>query len=150
MRARQIAMVLCIATVSLIFAEGTARAEDGAAQLQLQSRLHRAEGMRIVGIVHTSLGIATTVVAGGFLVSGIVAEANNDPEQPTMGGFASFLASGIWFAGSVVALAVGIPLWVVGARRRARLTEGVARLPMPSFAADPARSTYGFGLTWAF
>jgi len=151
MNTRRIALTLVIMTLTLVFTEGSARAETGTAlQQDVQFQLRRANGLRINGIVHSSLGMATFATGMGFIIAGIVEDANYDPEAPTMGGFFSYMAGGIILTASAVLLAVGIPLWVVGARRRARLMGSLARMPVVSVAADPARSTYGLSLAWAF
>ncbi len=89
-------------------------------------------GLKISGIVLT--------ITGALLVAtGAVTSAATNIEIPVL--------MGLGFSGPLLAL--GIPLWLVGARRLKRSSSSVT-LPEPVIAISPETSTYSLGMKWNF
>jgi hypothetical protein len=109
--------------------------------------------MMVAGIVLTSLGLVM-LVAGGTLIGVDQANGGNttydENGDPISSGFGTLGVTGIGLAaGSAVPLAIGIPLWVVGARGDAVPVAGV---PRPSFAVVTRSGvqTKTASLSWSF
>jgi hypothetical protein len=82
--------------------------------------------LRLTGMVLTLLGAAGVVAGGASMIAGAVASANCNYELYDDCGMAGQIIGAWTLVGSGAALAIGIPLWVVGGRHVER--SGVARL----------------------
>ncbi|MEP7121003.1 MAG: hypothetical protein ABJE95_08845 [Byssovorax sp.] len=93
---------------------------------------HRSPGMMVAGIVITSVGIAALV--GGAAGAGVAATSSSDDGQ-----IRGAITGLVLLPASVLFAAVGVPLWVVGARA-------------PKATATPALATSpgATGLRWTF
>jgi hypothetical protein len=106
---------------------------------------HRNEGMRIAGIVLTS--VAAAALATGATVVGV--EFGTGGHRDVDGSLEGPLVAGLVGVpialGSAVLASVGIPLWVAGSRPPASTTAGATWTP-PTVAVGPT----GGALRWSF
>ncbi len=98
--------------------------------------------MYISGIVLTSLGAAGIIIGVGFMIEGLGSTGDQGPA-------AGLMAFGIIGGGSTVPLAIGIPLWAVGKKRKDRLASR-AMIPRFSVAMDYRHGNYLLLTSWSF
>jgi hypothetical protein len=95
--------------------------------------------LRMTGMVLTLLGVTGAVAGGASMIAGGVASANCDYSLHDSCGTGGLIGGAYTLIGSGVVLAIGIPLWVVGARRVER--SGVALLLPSTLSVGPGSTS---------
>lgn len=95
--------------------------------------------MRLTGMVLTLLGATGAVAGGASMIAGAVASANCDYSLYDDCGMGGLMGGGYTMIAGGVALAIGIPLWVVGGRRVER--RGIALLLPHTLSVGPTSTS---------
>jgi len=95
--------------------------------------------LRLTGMVLTLVGAAGALAGGAAMIAGVVARNNCNYELYDDCGMGGLIGGGYTMIAGGVALAIGIPLWVVGGRQVER--RGVALLLPRTLSVGPTSAS---------
>ncbi len=141
--------VAVISTILLIAPLASAQESASTGDESTEDQMRRARAMMISGIVLTSVGVIGELAGAGIMIGGTVSANNQPDDEPTMSPGIDYMYGGFVMGFSALPLAVGIPLWIVGSKRKARL-QAMTISPKISFAMDSRRGNYMLSAVWNF
>ncbi len=134
--------------------EGAGKYNLAPSQMENQKLYKKATAMMGTGIGLSVLAMSGTIFAGVVIIGSSVSSANEDTENATNGPIAAYALGLPVLGGSLILAAVGIPLWVIGSKRRKAIKKtGFDRSPSLSFVPlQSKKQIIGGSLTatWKF